>query len=298
MSTILIIDDEPLEQSALQSALDDDRFEFECSCSGRQAREILESRPEDIDAILLDWELPDVDGIELLGWIKEQPALADVEVVVESASIVPKKIRAGIDKGAYYYLTKPYEDAQLRAIVEAAVESRALKRSLAEKVDQANDVLRLLDRGIFLVQTLEDAEALAVRLAASCNDPDKGLGLFELLINAVEHGNLGITYEDKSRLLEAGTLRQEIQHRLELPENRDKRVVVELDRGVDRLRLRIEDCGHGFDYRKYLRIDPERLFDAHGRGIMVADSALDLEYVEPGNQVRVSIRFAPGETSG
>ena len=203
-----------------------------------------------------------------------------------------RKIRAGIDRGAYYYLTKPYEDAQLRAIVDAAVESRGLKRSLAEKVGQANDVLRLLDRGTFLVRTLGEAEALAVRLGASCNDPGKGLGLFELLINAVEHGNLGITYEEKSRLLETGTLRQEIEQRLELPENRDKRVVVDVDRDEDCLRLRIEDCGKGFDYRKYLEVDPARLFDAHGRGIMVAGNALDLEYVEPGNQVRVSVRFA------
>jgi hypothetical protein len=57
------------------------------------------------------------------------------------------------------------------------------------------------------------------------------------------------------------------------------------------LRLRIEDCGPGFDYRKYLKVDPERLFDAHGRGILPVAGALDFEYIDPGNRVRVSVPF-------
>lgn len=292
MSTILIVEDEPLELSVLQNALGTDRFEFECASSGSEARALLNARPAHIDAILLDWELPDVEGIEFLEWIRGQPELADVEVVIESESIAPQEVRASIERGAYYYLTKPYDDAQLQAIIEAAVESCELKRTLAKKVDQANDVLRLLDHGTFHVRTLREAEALAVRLAASCNAPDVGVGLLELLVNAVEHGNLGITYDDKSKLLEAGRLQVEIQRRLKLPENRDKRVVIELDRDVYQLRLQIEDCGPGFDYRNYLKVDPKRLFDAHGRGILVANSALVLEYQDPGNRVIVSLSLS------
>ena len=115
------------------------------------------------------------------------------------------------------------------------------------------------------------------------------MALFESLVNAVEHGNLGITYDDKSRLLEIGQLQSEIERRLALVENRDKRVVVQLDREVDRVRLRIEDCGPGFDYHKDLKVDPDRLFDAHGRGVMMANGTLDIEYIDPGNQVVASV---------
>ena len=38
-------------------------------------------------------------------------------------------------------------------------------------------------------------------------------------------------------------------------------------------------------------VDPRRLFDAHGRGILLAGDALDLQYVDPGNEVRVSIEL-------
>ena len=114
-------------------------------------------------------------------------------------------------------------------------------------------------------------------------------GLFELMVNAIEHGNLGITYRDTSRFLEEGIHRAEIDRRLGLPENRNKHATVELRRDGERLELRILDCGPGFDYRKYLTVDPRRLFDAHGRGILLAGNVFDLEYIDPGNEVRVAI---------
>ena len=117
------------------------------------------------------------------------------------------------------------------------------------------------------------------------------MALFELMVNAVEHGNLGISYKHKSRLLAKGMHRTEIQRRLGLPENRDKRVTIELKRDKEHLRLTIRDCGPGFDYKKYLVVDPQRLFDAHGRGILVAGSLLDVKFVDPGNEVHVSMLF-------
>lgn len=186
MPTVLIIDDEPQRLSTLQQVL------------GR-------SKGSEVDAILLDWVLPDVDGIELLRWIKSSPALSDLEVVIQSPEVVPEKIRAGIDYGAYYYLTRPTSPLSCR---------RSSSRQCRP----------------------------AVRIAAACNDPEKGVGLFELMANAIEHGNLGITYEDKSRFLEEGTHQAEIRRRLELPENRSKRARIELERDQHRLRLRIRDA--------------------------------------------------------
>ena len=45
-------------------------------------------------------------------------------------------------------------------------------------------------------------------------------------------------------------------------------------------------------YRKYLTVDPARLFDTHGRGILMAGNLFELEYVDPGNEVQVTLRFA------
>jgi len=116
--------------------------------------------------------------------------------------------------------------------------------------------------------------------------------VLELFLNGIEHGNLQISYEEKSRLLEEGRFDQEVARRLAADENREKRVVVELKQLGDRLELLIEDCGSGFDYGNYLDRDPARILDRHGRGILMASALLDLDFVHPGNQVRVILPLA------
>jgi hypothetical protein len=103
----------------------------------------------------------------------------------------------------------------------------------------------------------------------------------------VEHGNLGITYEEKTALIDAGAWEGEVARRLQLPENCDKRAKIAFERAEGEVRYRIEDCGAGFDWRRYLEISPARAFHTHGRGIaMSRNLSFDrLEYFGAGNQV-------------
>lgn len=291
MKTILIIDGEPLSLSQLRGMLED-RYRFEIASSGAEARRIVEDRGCEIMAILLDWVLPDVDGVELLRWLKSHPSLTDVEVVVESTEFVPEAIRAGIDCGAYYYLTKPFVRTQLRAIVRAAIGACELRRALARKIDETENTIELLNSGAFYFQTLKEAELLSVHLCSSASDPMMGIALMELLINAVEHGNLEISYEEKGEHRALGTFEEEVERRLKQPEFRDRRVKVEVERRGDHLEVEITDAGPGFDFERYRSLDKERMFHSHGRGILIAGANLELEYLEPGNRVRVKIPTA------
>lgn len=286
---ILIIDDEPFELSLFRDMLDDGRYRFETATSGRQARRIIDERGEDLRAVLLDWNLADEDGLELLRWIKEHPKLADVETVVQSADFVPDFVQCGIDCGAFYYLTKPFEKAQLQAIVRAAIASFDLKRTLAAKIEETEDTIRMMTSGSFRVRTREEARLLAIHLGSACSDPQRGVGLLELLLNAVEHGNLEIGYDDKGQLLSEGDLEREVDKRLRAPEYRDRWVTVDVDRRPDHFDVVITDQGPGFDFERYLTLDENRLFDSHGRGVLLANTALDLEYLPPGNRVRVAV---------
>jgi len=83
-----------------------------------EARTLFRSRADEVDAVVLDCVLGDADGIDLLRWIRRQPDLDGTEVVIQSAELEPDKIDAGIDCGAYYFLTKPYVPSQLKAIVK------------------------------------------------------------------------------------------------------------------------------------------------------------------------------------
>ena len=86
-----------------------------------------------------------------------------------------------------------------------------------------------MSQGTFLYRTLAEARDLASVLAKTCGESRRAvLGLSELMINAVEHGNLGITYNDKSRLNLTDSWGTEVERRLQMDGYRDKVVTVTL----------------------------------------------------------------------
>jgi anti-sigma regulatory factor (Ser/Thr protein kinase) len=158
-----------------------------------------------------------------------------------------------------------------------------------------------LEYGVFRCRTLAESRDLASGLARGCPDPKRVvLGLQELLTNAVEHGNLGISYADKTRLVLENRWADEVEHRLTQPGYGQRTVTVTLAREAGDITLTIQDQGDGFDWRKYLEFDPERAFDPHGRGIAMARmmSFDALEYQGNGNTVVLKIaKTAPPESA-
>lgn len=157
---------------------------------------------------------------------------------------------------------------------------------------QGNDADRFpLQTATFEITTLEEAAGLAALLAGACeNAAAVLLGLSELLINAIEHGNLEIGYFEKSRLLSLGAWTAEVERRLALPEFAARKVRVEVGRSGSRLEITIIDAGSGFDWSNYLELSAARSLDSHGRGIALANKLAfnTLEYRGCGNTVAVS----------
>ena len=153
---------------------------------------------------------------------------------------------------------------------------------------------QLMRQGRFELRTLDEARHLAELLAYAFPDPSRArLGLTELFVNGVEHGNLNLSYAEKSALLNTGTLDCEIARRLALPDYAQKRVRVSLDRTEAALRISITDEGKGFDWRQYLDLDITQSADGHGRGIAMAKTIGfdELDYRGCGNQVVASTRL-------
>jgi len=238
--------------------------------------------------VLLDRTMPRMDGMQLLGKMKDDEELRMVPVILQTALAHRDQILEGIRAGAYYYLTKPYDVDMLLSVVRTAIADYQGYRDLQTRVKKELDSLRLMQNGLFAFQTVEQARDLGAMLANTCPDPAATvIGLTELLINAVEHGNLGITYEDKSKLYASGGWSDEVQRRLKLPENADKYAEVAFEREEQAIRFVIRDQGTGFDWRSYLQVDPLRAFDTHGRGIAMANrlSFSHIEYRGRGNEV-------------
>ena len=113
------------------------------------------------------------------------------------------------------------------------------------------------------------------------------LGLSELMLNAVEHGNLGITYEEKTALLsgEDGTF-NEIERRLAMPEYKEREAYIEAWAEFDETIVMVVDQGAGFDWKVYLNKSLAEVAGLHGRGILLSESMFKtLTYIGKGNKV-------------
>ncbi|MBN8543723.1 MAG: ATP-binding protein [Alphaproteobacteria bacterium] len=145
----------------------------------------------------------------------------------------------------------------------------------------------------FRFRTLEEVETLLPTIAAHFPNPKAvTYGLQELMVNAIEHGNLGITYDEKTKLVESGTWHDEIIRRLELPEYRHLYAELSIQADGKAMYVMIRDQGKGFDWGAYMQcdtIDPAR---PNGRGICTAMklSFDELEYRGTGNEVLGTVR--------
>lgn len=115
------------------------------------------------------------------------------------------------------------------------------------------------------------------------------LATSELLINAIEHGNLGITFNDKLARMEMYDYFDYVSQKINEINNKNKKVKVEFLINDEKFMLKITDQGKGFDHKNYMNKSDEssnESFLQHGRGISLAKHIFDeIKYNEKGNQV-------------
>lgn len=124
------------------------------------------------------------------------------------------------------------------------------------------------------------------------------LALYEMLINAIEHGNCGISYDDKTRFLEhGGSIPDLIEERCKNPLLSKKTVTFDYTMYPSYARFVIADEGNGFDWRTMLAtIHKKDNLRLHGRGIILTrETVRAISYNAPGNEVTLEIDY---ETEG
>jgi two-component system NtrC family response regulator len=116
METILIVDDEKNYLTILSALLEDEGFEVLTAPGGPEALEVHKS--SDLDLILTDMKMPKMDGIELLENIKENDP--DLPVIMMTAHGTVDKAVEAMQKGAYTYVLKPFDNERLIIYVKKA----------------------------------------------------------------------------------------------------------------------------------------------------------------------------------
>ncbi|TNF86775.1 MAG: response regulator [Gammaproteobacteria bacterium] len=292
-ATILIVDDEPINLDIICAHLENNNYDLVTASNGQQAWALLESNPTGYDVIILDRMMPILDGMQVLTNIKENEMMEQIPVVMQTAKAENEDVVEGLRAGAYYYLTKPYDGDVLKTIVRSAVNDRFHEKSLHESLREGRQVFDLMTFGRFRIHNLQQCNLVASQVARLCPEPHRVVtGISELLINALEHGNLKIGYEEKSKLMRRGMWQIEVEKRLNASENIGGYIELEFNLHADTVQIRIRDQGEGFDWTPYMDFDPNRAFDPHGRGIAAArlSSFDEVEYIGQGNEVVATIK--------
>ncbi len=286
---VLIVDDEPFNIEIIAELLSDEGgYQISSAPDGREALEMMEANPDDFDVILLDQMMPNMTGMEVLEEMKQHPILRHCPIIFQTAKRDMSSIVEGLEAGAHYYLTKPFDEGILLSVVRTAVRERVEYKRVLADLDQSQSLMGLLRNACFEFKTIDEARRLASLISRCFPDPNKVvMGLTELMVNAVEHGNLAITYDEKSTLNSQGKWSDEINKRLAMVEYSDKKVVIQFDCADDEMMVTITDEGEGFDWKTYMDFDPGRVMDNHGRGIAIANtmSFSEVNYRGKGNVV-------------
>ena len=286
MKKILVVDDDDTMRQLLNVALGKINFEVLTAENGQAGWEVFEREKPFL--VFTDVEMPEMDGLELLRKIKK--ASPHTIVVVMTSYSSEERVIEVLKLGGDNYLKKPFQISEIHSLAnryKQFSEEKDFFQQAAARVDLLNMNLTLENSlGIassaskFLAQHLEpflfDEDPTTIRL-----------GFFEMLINAIEHGNLEIDYETKTKALHKNEFSKLFEQRRKDPQFIRRRIFVDMEVKQGVCRVNIRDQGKGFDWRRWIkRGKSDSILATHGRGIMMTQLYFDeIVYNEAGNHV-------------
>ncbi len=143
-ASILVVDDDEANRDILSRQLQRLGFDVSMAKNGPEALRLLERRPFDI--ALVDFMMPDMDGLDVLEAIKYNPVTCDIPVIMISALDELSGVSRCIQRGADDYLFKPFEPVLLSARISAALERTRLRTQERERTKELERIGQELQR--------------------------------------------------------------------------------------------------------------------------------------------------------
>src|ERR1051326_2076485 len=142
---ILIAEDEALSRHVLQSVLKKWGYDVVPTDNGQAALEVLQ-KPNPPEIALLDWAMPQLDGVTVCRRLRAQQRVDPTYVIFVSAKATSENVVAGLQAGADDYIVKPFDRDELQARLQVGVRIVELQRALANRVRQLEESLTQLTK--------------------------------------------------------------------------------------------------------------------------------------------------------
>lgn len=290
---VLIIENDFVSRHYLRDLLRYSGHTCQTAMNASEALDIYANgRP---DAIICNVMLPGISGLEFLRDIRKSDSTTAIVMIATESSekLAVQVFRAGADD----FLKKPIQDKDILPILDrlaqklpepsasaaepyGEVQAGKLKFIFPTEYDGTSSILPMV-----MEKLSDDFFSIDDRISIE-------LGLSELITNAIEHGNLNISYDEKTAVSDKSDAMMELcQRRLLNDEIAARVVTVVYEFDSDECKWTIIDEGNGFDLSKVpdpsQDENPAELF--HGRGIMFSRAVFDsVEYHGKGNEVVVT----------
>lgn len=285
MIRILIAEDSPTQATQLRILLEESGYEAVVAKDGVEALRLIDQA--DCEIVLTDLHMPNMDGLELIGAVRERHPSVPVVLITHDGN---ESIAAeALQKGAASYIPKRALDSSLLATLGGIAEMVSAKKSrrkiLNTLVESRSKFVLGNDQELvpILTQHLE-SELRTFGYGDEAGMFQLSTALTEALLNAMDHGNLELSSDLRADFDAYTKLRQE---RCQQAPYRDRRVTLTVELASDTITLIVSDEGAGFDPAKIPDpTDPENLMRENGRGLMLIHSFMDqVHHNAKGNEI-------------
>ena len=119
---VLIVDDSLVIRSIIEKVVKPIGYETLKATNGQEALDLLEKNAEEVELVILDWNMPVLNGWETLNAIKKDKAYEHVCIIMVSTESEDEKVDQAIAAGAHGYISKPFEAEELIKKIQVTLE--------------------------------------------------------------------------------------------------------------------------------------------------------------------------------